>query len=143
MPIFGGFRYAEGLAIFENRLKVIPQAAADLKGIGQERTMWLDNILADGRKFLCGDRMSCADLVGCLCFSCLCLLAHIIRLFTVAQRRPQLRCRGRTGHQPRGQEGPRSPRHDRRHGVCQEHPRHGGLSGYRGRGIGTADRWTV
>ena len=29
MPIFNGFRYSEGLPIFETRLKCIPQAAAD------------------------------------------------------------------------------------------------------------------
>lgn len=29
MPIFGGFRFAEGLPIFESRIHVIPQAAAD------------------------------------------------------------------------------------------------------------------
>jgi len=75
MPIFNGFRFGEGLEMFKPRLKVIPQAADDLKGIGRERTMWLDGILADGRKYLCGDRFSCADIwlvVSChvVCWFC-------------------------------------------------------------------------
>jgi len=64
MPTFNGYRFAEGLAMFTPRLKVIPQAADDLKGIAQQRTMWLDGIVADGRKLLCGDRFSCADICG-------------------------------------------------------------------------------
>lgn len=41
---------------------MIPQASDDLKAIGQERTMWLDKIMSDGRKYLCGDKLTAADL---------------------------------------------------------------------------------
>lgn len=61
MPILNGFRFAEGKPLFEHRIKVIPQAADDLKAIGRERTAWIDGILADGRKWLCGDRLTLAD----------------------------------------------------------------------------------
>jgi glutathione S-transferase len=56
-----GFRYAEGLALFENRIHVIPQAADDLKAIAQEKLAWLDG-LAQGGDWVCGDRFTLADV---------------------------------------------------------------------------------
>ena len=57
-----GFRYAEGLPLFQNRMRCIPQAAADLKAIAQERLVWLDGLMA-GKDFICGSRFSLADIL--------------------------------------------------------------------------------
>jgi glutathione S-transferase len=57
-----GFRYSEGLPLFQNRLRCIPQAAADLKAIAQERLVWLDGLMA-GKDFICGSRFSLADIL--------------------------------------------------------------------------------
>ena len=62
-PLANGFRYAEGLAMFKDRMHVIPQAADDLKQIAREKLEWLDAQLADGRRFIAGARLSLADLV--------------------------------------------------------------------------------
>ncbi len=57
-----GFRYAEGLPIFQNRIRVIPQAADDLKALAQEKLAWLDG-LVEGRQWICGDRFTLADIL--------------------------------------------------------------------------------
>jgi glutathione S-transferase len=57
-----GFRYSEGLPLFQNRMRCIPQAAADLKAIAQERLVWLDGLMA-GKDFICGSRFSLADIL--------------------------------------------------------------------------------
>jgi len=57
-----GFRYAEGAAIFEGRMRLIPQAADDLKAVAQEKITWLDGQM-EGKTFVCGDRFSLADIV--------------------------------------------------------------------------------
>ena len=60
-PMLNGFRYAEGLALFEPRMRVIPHAADDLKQLAGEKLVLLDQQMA-GRDYLCGDRFSFADL---------------------------------------------------------------------------------
>jgi len=60
-PLTNGFRYAEGLALFQNRVRCIPQAADDLKTIAREKLVWLDGLIA-GRKFIVGDRFTLADI---------------------------------------------------------------------------------
>lgn len=57
-----GFRFAEGLPLFQNRLRVIPQAADDLKATAQEKLAWLDELM-EGREYICGDRFSLADIL--------------------------------------------------------------------------------
>jgi len=57
-----GFRFAEGQAIFDGRMTLIPHAAEDLKGIAQEKISWLDAQMA-GKQFVCGDRFSLADIL--------------------------------------------------------------------------------
>jgi glutathione S-transferase len=59
---FNGFRYAEGLPLFRDRIHVIPDAADDLKAIVQEKHAWLDGLL-DGRTWVCGDRYTLADVL--------------------------------------------------------------------------------
>ena len=61
-PLANGFRFAEGLKLFESRIRVIPQAAADLKLLAQEKLRWLDGLIA-GREFVCGNRLTLADVL--------------------------------------------------------------------------------
>ncbi len=65
-PLAAGFRYAEGLKLFQNRIHVIPQAADDLKQIAQEWLTRLDAMLA-GNAYICGARFTLAD-VFLFCF---------------------------------------------------------------------------
>jgi glutathione S-transferase len=61
-PLTNGFRFAEGLPLFQSRLHVIPQAADDLKAIAQEKLEWLDGLM-DGKEFICGARFTLADVL--------------------------------------------------------------------------------
>ena len=53
-PMGNGFRYAEGLQIFENRMITLPEAADGLKRITQSKLAWLDEQMSDGREFIAG-----------------------------------------------------------------------------------------
>lgn len=59
--IHNAYHYAEGLARFEPRIPVLPQAAAGLKAVAQDRLRWLDGMFRDG-PYLCGERFSAADI---------------------------------------------------------------------------------
>ena len=61
-PLTNGFRYSEGYDLFKDRLRLIPQAADELKTLFQERLTWLDGQL-EGKQFICGDRFSLADIM--------------------------------------------------------------------------------
>lgn len=61
-PMAAGFRYSEGLKLFENRIRCIPHAADDLKQIAREKLAWLDGLMG-GREFVCGDRITLADIL--------------------------------------------------------------------------------
>jgi glutathione S-transferase len=60
-PMANGFRYAEGLPLFKNRIPTEPEAAPGLKRVAQDRLLWLDKQLA-GRQWVCGDRFTYADI---------------------------------------------------------------------------------
>ena len=64
--IYAGFRYAEGLQLFENRMRCLPEAAGGLKASGQDGLAWLD-MQIEGKEFICGDRITIADLVLYCC----------------------------------------------------------------------------
>jgi glutathione S-transferase len=61
-PMGNGFRYGDGLKMFQNRLHCIPQAADDLKQIAQENLTWLDGLIT-GRTFVCGERLTLVDIL--------------------------------------------------------------------------------
>ena len=65
-PLAAGFRYAEGLKLFQNRIHVIPQAADDLKQIAREWLGRLDPMMS-GKDYICGARFTLAD-VFLFCF---------------------------------------------------------------------------
>ena len=60
--LVNGFRYAEGVKLFTGRIRLIPQAADDLKLKAAEALAWLDRQLA-GRTHVCGDRLTLADIM--------------------------------------------------------------------------------
>ncbi len=62
-PLANGFRYAEGLPIFKERMITIPEAAEGLKSIVREKLQWLNGLMDDGRQFVAGDKISLADVL--------------------------------------------------------------------------------
>lgn len=61
-PLANGFRFAEGLKMFQDRIHCIPQAADDLKASAQKKLTWLDRQM-EGRQYIAGDRFSLADIL--------------------------------------------------------------------------------
>jgi glutathione S-transferase len=61
-PMVSGFRYSQGLRLFENRMRCLPEAADGLKAIAQDKLSWLDGLIA-GKPFIAGDRLTLADIL--------------------------------------------------------------------------------
>lgn len=61
-PMANGFRYSDGLKMFQDRMHCIPAAGEDLKQIAQEKLAWLDRLMA-GKQFVCGNRLTLADIL--------------------------------------------------------------------------------
>ncbi len=61
-PMSQGFRYSEGLPLFKDRVRCLPEAADGLKTIAREKLVWLDGLLA-GKQYVCGDRLTLADIL--------------------------------------------------------------------------------
>lgn len=59
--IHNAYHYAEGLRRFEDRIPVVPEAAAGLKRAAQDRLAWLDGLFGEG-PYLCGARFTAADI---------------------------------------------------------------------------------
>ena len=66
-PSVFGFRGAEGLGIFKDRMRCLPEAAAGMKAVAQDGLAMIDAQLA-GRQFVCGDRFTLADIL-LFCFT--------------------------------------------------------------------------
>ena len=58
-----GYRFGEALKFFEKRIPVAPEASPGLKMIGAKRLQWLNDQMADGRDYLCGQRFTLADIL--------------------------------------------------------------------------------
>ncbi len=61
-PMANGFRFGEGLKLFENRIVCVPEASPGLKRIAADRLRWLDGQI-DGKTYICGDRFTLADML--------------------------------------------------------------------------------
>lgn len=61
-PMANGFRFGEGLPLFKERVRCIPQASADLKLTAQDKLAWLDRLIA-GQSFIAGDKLTLADVL--------------------------------------------------------------------------------
>jgi len=61
-PAANGFRYGEGLKMFESRMRCLPEASDGLKAVAQDNLAWLDEQMA-GKTWVCGDRFSMADIL--------------------------------------------------------------------------------
>lgn len=60
--LYNGFRYAEGLQLFKDRMHCLPEAAAGLKSIVQEKLAWLDKLM-EGKQFVVGNRFTLVDII--------------------------------------------------------------------------------
>ncbi len=60
-PLTNGFRFSQGLRLFQNRIVCVPEAADGLKKIAQDRIKWLDGQMA-GKEWICGGRFTLADI---------------------------------------------------------------------------------
>jgi glutathione S-transferase len=60
--LYNGFRYAEGLQMFKDRMHCLPEAAAGLKAIVQEKLEWLDKLM-EGKQFIVGNRFTLVDII--------------------------------------------------------------------------------
>ncbi len=61
-PLANGFRFSEGLPLFKDRMRCLPEAADGLKAIAQDKLGWLDKMLS-GKDYLAGKRMTLADIL--------------------------------------------------------------------------------
>jgi len=61
-PLTNGFRNSQGLRLFENRFRCLPEAADGLKAIAQDNLAKLDGMIA-GKSFIAGDRLTLADIL--------------------------------------------------------------------------------
>ena len=60
-PMANGFRFGEGLKLFESRIRCLPEASDGLKAMAQDGLGWLDGQM-EGKTWVCGDRFSMADI---------------------------------------------------------------------------------
>jgi len=61
-PAANGFRFGEGLKLFEPRIRCIPQASDDLKKTAQDGLKRLDGQMA-GKTYIAGERLTMADII--------------------------------------------------------------------------------
>src|SRR6185436_6352748 len=60
-PALNGFRFAEGLKLFQNRVRCIPAAADALKAPAQDKLAWLEGQMA-GKTHIAGNKLTLADV---------------------------------------------------------------------------------
>ena len=61
-PLANGFRFSQGLALFQPRMRCLPEAADGLKAVAQDKLTWLDGLMT-GKTFVAGDRFTLADIL--------------------------------------------------------------------------------
>jgi glutathione S-transferase len=60
-PMANGFRFGEGLAMFESRMRCVPEASAGLKAIAQDGIAWVDAHMEG--PWIAGGRFTLADIL--------------------------------------------------------------------------------
>jgi glutathione S-transferase len=60
-PMANGFRYAEGLALFQNRLRCLPEAAPGLKAVARDGEEWFEAQFKG--PWIAGERFTLADIL--------------------------------------------------------------------------------
>jgi glutathione S-transferase len=60
-PMANGFRYAEGLPLFQSRMRCLPDAAEGLKALAQDGLEWFEGELKG--PWIVGDRFTLADIL--------------------------------------------------------------------------------
>jgi glutathione S-transferase len=60
-PMANGFRYAEGLPLFQNRMRCLPEAAPGLKAIAHDGEAWLEGQFTG--PWIAGDGFTLADIL--------------------------------------------------------------------------------
>jgi glutathione S-transferase len=60
-PMSAGFRFAEGLDMFKDRMRCMPDAAADFKAVAHDGLAKFDALIGNG-PWIIGDRFSLADV---------------------------------------------------------------------------------
>ena len=61
-PAANGFRFAEGLKMFQNRIHCIPEAAAGLKETARKNLAWLDELMGS-KPYIGGGKLTMADIL--------------------------------------------------------------------------------
>jgi glutathione S-transferase len=61
-PALNGFRFSQGLKIFQDRVHCIPEAADGLKEAARKKLAWLDGLMG-AKPFIAGDRLTMADIL--------------------------------------------------------------------------------
>jgi glutathione S-transferase len=61
-PLANGFRFGEGLRLFEDRIVTVPEASDGLKRIARDRLGWLDRKMQT-HEFIVGTRFTLADIL--------------------------------------------------------------------------------
>lgn len=61
-PATNGFRFAEGLKLFQNRIRCIPESADGLKATARDKLAWLDGLMGS-KPFIAGDKLTMADIL--------------------------------------------------------------------------------
>ncbi len=61
-PAANGFRFSEGLKLFQNRIRCIPEAAEGLKATARDKLAWLNGLMGAG-PFVCGAKLTMADIL--------------------------------------------------------------------------------
>ena len=60
-PMANGFRFGEGLAMFESRLRCLPEASAGLKAVAQDGIAWMEDNFQG--PWIAGGRFTLADIL--------------------------------------------------------------------------------
>ncbi len=60
--MYNGFRFAEGIELFKNRMRCLPEASPGLKATAIDGLQWLDKLIA-GREYIVPNRFTIADII--------------------------------------------------------------------------------